>query len=119
MPELDSALLCDHVRAEGGVAHVIAGGIDTVYARRVPARHNLGLLLRLRFTRAECGRQHRVEVILQDTDGRQLAKLQGVLTPQWKEDLPPGWRVGAMLGLNFAVPPTVCTPSRSWSTTAR
>lgn len=45
-----------------------------------------------------------MEVVFQDTDGRQLAKLEGLVTPEWREDLPPGWKVGAMLGLNFNVP---------------
>jgi hypothetical protein len=31
VPELDFALLSDFVRIEGGTAHVIAAGVDTVY----------------------------------------------------------------------------------------
>jgi hypothetical protein len=59
MPELDYALLCDYVRAERGVAHTIAAGIDTVHRPEVPTVANLGLLARVTFTRAECGRLHR------------------------------------------------------------
>ena len=50
MPELDYALLCDYVRAEHGIAHVIAAGIDTVYVPDVPAGHTIGLLSRVAYT---------------------------------------------------------------------
>jgi hypothetical protein len=39
VPELDFALLSDYVRVEGGIAHVIAAGVDTVNTpTRPPAR---------------------------------------------------------------------------------
>jgi hypothetical protein len=104
VPELDYALLCDYVRAEGGIAHVISAGIDTVQAPDVPAGQNLGLLMRIGFARTECGRQHRVEVIFQDADGERLAEITGVLKPEWQPGVPPGWKVGALMGLNFGVP---------------
>jgi hypothetical protein len=104
MPELDYAVLCDYVRTEGGIAHVIAAGIDTVYTPDVPAGQNVGLLMRVAFTRNECGRPHRVELIFQDADGERLAQVMGVITPEWQPDLPPSWRVGALLGLNIGVP---------------
>jgi hypothetical protein len=103
VPELDYALLCDFVRVDG-VAHVIGAGIDTVYAQEVPTGHNLGFLARLTFTRNECGRPHRVEIVFQDEDGKRLTQIQGVLQPEWVEGLPPGWRTGSILGLNFGVP---------------
>lgn len=104
MPVLDYAVLCDYVRAEGGLAHVIAAGIDTVWTEDVPAGQNVGLLMRVSFTRNECGRPHRVEIIFQDEDGERLAQIMGVSEPQWPEGFPPNWRVGALVGLNFAVP---------------
>ncbi len=104
MPELDYAVLCDYVRAEGGLAHMIAAGIDTIFAPEVPAGQNLGFLMRIAFARTECGRPHRVEVIFQDEDGERLAEISGALSPQWQEGLPPGWRVGALLGLNIGIP---------------
>jgi hypothetical protein len=80
------------------------GGIDTVTAPVVPALLPVGLLLRIAFTRAECGRPHRVEVILQGEDGDRLMEASAVLTPEWKEDLPPHWRVGILSALNFPIP---------------
>ncbi len=104
MPKLDYALLCDFVRPEGGLAHVISAGIDTIYAAEVPTGHNLGLLMRFTFTQGECGRPHRIEVYFRDTDGQDLTKIEAVVTPEWNDTLPPGWPLGLQAGLNFGVP---------------
>jgi hypothetical protein len=105
MPELDYALLGDYVRSDAsGVAHVIAAGVDTVYTSGVPTGRNLGLLMRLTFSRNETGRPHRVEVIFQDADGQRLAVGQGILVPEWTEGLPAGWRAGALFALNLGLP---------------
>jgi hypothetical protein len=66
MPELDYALLCDYVRAEHGVAHVIAAGIDTIHRPEVPSVVNLGLLARIIFADDETRETHQVEVQLRD-----------------------------------------------------
>jgi hypothetical protein len=104
MPELDYAFMCDYVRSEGGLVHVLGGGIDTLYLPQVPVVANLGLVVRITFTRTECGRPHRIEAILADTDGERLAHLQSTPTLAWTDDLPTGWRRGAFLALNFGVP---------------
>lgn len=104
MPELDYAFMCDYARAEGGIAHAIAAGIDTIHVPATPIGANFGLLMRVAFTRNECDRPHRVEVIIQGVDGERLAQLSGVLTPTWREGLPVGWRTGAMMAFNLGVP---------------
>jgi hypothetical protein len=104
MPELTDALLADYVRTEGGVAHLISAGIDTVQAPAVPTGQNVGFLLRATFTRNECGRPHRLEVIFQDIDGQRLVHVNTVFTPEWNDDLPVGWRVGMQAGFNFGIP---------------
>lgn len=104
MPELDYALLCDYVRVDHGLAHVVAAGIDTISAPELPTSQNVGLLMRLTFSRNECGRQHRVEAIFQDADGERLAVVDGSLTPDWQEGLPVGWRSGALMGINLRLP---------------
>lgn len=104
MPELDYALLCDYVRVELGVAHVIAAGIDTFHHPQMPAGQNFGLVVRTTFTRNECGRQHNFEFIFQGADGERIAYVQGSVAPEWPEGHPAGWPVGALLGLNMGVP---------------
>ena len=105
VPELDYALLGDYVRPDAsGVAHVIGAGIDTIPMREVPAGHNIGLLFRVEFTRQECGRPHRLEVVFQDIDGERLLHITSVITPDWIDDLPVGWNRGWLGGFNFGVP---------------
>lgn len=104
MPELDYALLCEYVRTEAGIAHVIAAGIDTITAELVPTGRNVGLLANFRFTRNECDRPHRIEVIFQGEDGQHLARVEGIVTPTWNATLPVAWRQGAILGLNLGLP---------------
>jgi hypothetical protein len=104
MPEIDFAFVADYVRPEGGVVHAIAAGIDTVYAPVVPTGRNLALLIRLTFSRAEVGREHRVEVVFQDADGHRLAQVQAAIQVEWDESLPPGWRQAGVLPLNAGFP---------------
>jgi hypothetical protein len=104
MPELDYALLCDYVRAEGGVAHVIAAGIDTIHRAEVPSVANLGLLARIVFADDEIDERHQVEVRLHDQEGEQVAQLNLIAAPQPIGGLPEGWPTGALLAINFGVP---------------
>jgi hypothetical protein len=104
VPQLDYAVLADYVRPEGGLAHGLGLGIDTIYAPDVPTGQNVGLLARLTFSRQECGRQHRLEVIFQDQDGERLAEINATTQPEWVEDQPVGWPMGVLLVLNFGVP---------------
>ncbi len=104
MPELDFALLCDAVRVERGVAHILAAGIDSIYLSQVPGGQNVGIVCRFTFTRQECGRPHRLEVIFQDTDGARLSEISAVMTPPWIETQPAGWPTGVIMGLNLGLP---------------
>lgn len=104
MPDLDFALIADYVRADGGVAHMIGGGIDTVHAPAIPFGQNVGLLARLKLTPNECGRPHRVEVFFQDADGQRLAEITGTFSAEWSDDGTPGGKVGVLLAFNIVVP---------------
>jgi hypothetical protein len=104
MPELEYALLCDYVRAEGGVAHVIAAGIDTIHRPEVPSAANLGLLARVIFTDEEMGLPYVLELNVYDEEGQQVAQLNGTITPERAEGLPESWPSGALLAINFGIP---------------
>lgn len=104
MPAVDYAIICDHVRVEGALAHMIAGGIDTIFAPAVPTAQSVGVCVRLTFTRAECGRPHRLELIFQNADGGRLAHITATAVPGYPEGLPPGWPVGLVVGLNLGLP---------------
>lgn len=104
MPDLDLALIADYVSVEGGVAYVMRGCIDTVTSPDAPTARNVGLLFRVEFSRNECGRPHRIEVLFQGEDGERLMDLQTVISPEWDSTLPPHWKVKALAGLNFGIP---------------
>lgn len=106
VPELDFAVICDYVRvdASGGCAHVIGGGIDTIYADSVPTGRNVGLWARARFAQAECGRPHRIEIFVQDLDGSRVAEIEGTVRPEWPENYPTGWKVGVGMAYNLGLP---------------
>ena len=71
---------------------------------KLPVGLNLGLLLRISFERAECGRMHRVEVMVQDEDGDRLIHLTATGTPTWQEEWPINWKSKDMFGFNFGLP---------------
>lgn len=104
MPEVPYAFLCDYVRAEPGLIHALGVGIDTISVGAVPSGHHLGLGARVTFTRAECSRPHRVEIIVQGEDGDRLAEMSTVVTPTWPAEIPEGWPTNMMVGLNFGTP---------------
>ena len=105
MPELDFALLAEHVRLEPpGLAHVISGGMDVIETPELPNTINIGLLLRVGFYRAECGQPHRVEMIIQDEDGHRLVQLAATGKPDWPEGLPVNWKSNQPFAFNLPVP---------------
>jgi hypothetical protein len=91
MLQLDYALLCDYVRGEGSVAHVIAAGIDTIYRPEVPTVANFGLLAHFTFTDEDLGQEHRLELQLADQEGQQVARITGTPPLQPVPGLPEGW----------------------------
>jgi hypothetical protein len=103
MPELDFAVVCDYVRAEHGIAHVIAGGIDTITVQELPAGQNMGLWARVLLAKSECDRPHRFEVVFQDADGERLAELSGPIERDWPEGHPPGMKIGVGVAFNFGL----------------
>lgn len=104
MPKVDFAILSDYVRVDGGIGHLVAGGIDTIFAQKVPAGQNIGLMLRVEFTRPECGRPHRIEVIFIDEDGAELVKVSATGVPEWNESWPAEWQSKILFGFNFGIP---------------
>jgi hypothetical protein len=104
LPELEYALLCDYVRPEGAMSHVLAANVDTLHAPAVPAAHNLGILIVEKFEADECGRLHVVYARFHSPSGEQLVEVRAEITPRWEEGAPPGWRVTGNIALNLGLP---------------
>lgn len=79
VPSVDIALLADAVQASGGKLFVLGGGWDVLTVRSFPARHpSMGIGLRVRVPWGWPEESVRLEVELQDADGRSV--LPGRLT---------------------------------------
>jgi hypothetical protein len=104
MPEVDFMILCDYVRSDGGVLHMIAGGVDQISAGDVPAAHNVGIGLRMSLTRAECDRPHDIELRWQDREGEPLLQIRAAFNAEYPIGLPTGWLAFGVLPLNVALP---------------
>ncbi len=104
VPDLDFALIAEYVKLEQGLAHVVAGGMDTIRTTDMPIGHNIGLLLRISFDRFECNRPHRVEVIVQDEDGGRLVGLTATGKPLWRNEWPVTWKSSQAFAFNLSLP---------------
>jgi hypothetical protein len=99
MPKLDFAFLADAAEAEPGRKfYVIGGGIDSIGAPAFPVVHpHLALMIRLLVHPTEAGRAHVLEIRLIDSDGGELAKLEGSF------EAAPGGPPGREMPMNIAL----------------
>ncbi|MGO9728683.1 MAG: DUF6941 family protein [Streptosporangiaceae bacterium] len=106
MPELDFMVTADYVRAEGGMLHMIAAGVDAMLVPGVPAARPVGVGLRILVDVAEAREQHHVELIYQDEDGHRLTQVNGTFGPVDPDQPlpPPGRPFGVPLAFNFLLP---------------
>lgn len=87
VPSVDYMLVADRVHSdpETGKQHILGAGCDRITAGEVPTAQGVGVALRLTHTRAECGREHRIELIFQNEDGGRVVEVHGAYTPQRPE----------------------------------
>ena len=109
MPKLEYALLADYVRLEGGVAHVIAASVDTVYSLlEPPVTQSFGFLARLLFDDDELGQKHEFRLVLRTDQGEDILNVVANLHPQLPEGVDPDLPVGVLWPMNFAaILPTI------------
>lgn len=104
MPDVDFMVLCDYVRADGGLLHMIAAGIDRIHAPSVPSGQNVGIALRVSLTRAECDHPHQLQLVFQDEDGNRLSDFRAEFRTAYPTDSTPGWPATSGLALNMGLP---------------
>ncbi|MDP9797567.1 hypothetical protein J2S43_006079 [Catenuloplanes nepalensis] len=80
MPELDFLMLCDHVRAEGAIVHLVAAGIDRIYIEQLPGVVPIGIAARVSFADAVVPADGlpRTELDFQGPDDRTIVSFRGV-----------------------------------------
>jgi len=100
--QVNSAILADFVQENHGKLYITGGGIDTLYAKTVPARHpSLGIAFRLTLSPAELGRTHELEILLVNADGGRIATVKAKIQAE-RPAQPTGWPVTVPLAINFA-----------------
>lgn len=103
MPKIEYALIADHVRIEGGVAHVIAASVDTVYSLvEPPVTQSFGFLARVLFGDDELGQKHELRLVLRTADGEQILNAFAEISPERPEGVDPSLPVGVLWSMNFA-----------------
>jgi hypothetical protein len=98
-------IVSDYVRAENGVLHMIAGGVDTITVRAVPVARNIGIGLSLKLPQGEVTESHTLRLIFYGTDGARIAEI-GADLPARSEtpNMPAGRKVGVVAALNMSLP---------------
>ena len=88
MPEVEYAFLADAAEtAPGQKFHVLGGGVTQINGRSFPLRHpHLALVVGLRITAVETGREHELRFVLLDPDGHQVAEATGGLVAAVRPD---------------------------------
>lgn len=104
--EFDYAILADGVAPRpDGKLDIYGAAWDTVYTDAVPAQHpRMTLAARVLLSPHEAAHSHQVDVVLQESDGGELARASGKLEPVPEEQsaaLPAGRKIGLGLVLNF------------------
>lgn len=88
MPDVDYAFLADAAdTGPGRKFNILGGGITQLNGGTFPLRHpHLALVVGLRVTAVETGREHLLRFVLLDPDGHQLAEASGALVAAARQD---------------------------------
>ncbi|MBI4369019.1 MAG: hypothetical protein HY547_02195 [Elusimicrobia bacterium] len=100
--ELDFAFLADAAEVTGGKLYVLGGAFDTIWIKEPPVTvPHMTLAMRFLFSPAEAGRQHSLEIIILDEDGKKLVNLQSNLNVERSQGLTMGIKQPVPIALNF------------------
>lgn len=101
MPTLEFAFLADAAEAEPGrKLYVLGGGIDQIAGPTFPLIHpHMALVMRFHVQHDELGRAHVLTVRMSDSDGKELARIEGKIETQLGEI--PGLAVPVNMVINM------------------
>lgn len=100
--EVDFAFLADGADAVNGKIYVMGGAFDTIWAKEAPIVHpKLSLVLRLVLDSVELDRQHQLEIVVMDEDGKGIAKVGGPLEIKKNPQAYKGWPQPFLTVMNF------------------
>ncbi|MBI2070580.1 MAG: hypothetical protein HYT79_08245 [Elusimicrobia bacterium] len=100
--ELDFAFLADSAEVTGGKLYVLGGAFDTIWVKESPVTlPRMTLVMRFLMTPAETGREHRLEIMIIDEDGRKIVNLSSGINVERAPNLGPGVKQSVPIALNF------------------
>ena len=100
--EVDFAFLSDKADIVSGKLYVLGGAFDAISARQVPVRHQqMTLALRFLLSPAELDREHKLEVVLIDSDGKKVISVPGQIMVKRPNEGSLGYRISFLTTLNF------------------
>src|SRR5690348_14333891 len=100
--DLDFAFLADSADVTLGKLYVLGGAFDTIHVPALPASHPvLAVVVRLLLSPHDLDRNHVLEILLLDADGKHIAYATGDLMVPKSSEAPAGWKQAVILPLRF------------------
>lgn len=101
--EIQHVILADYADIVSRKLYLMGGGWDTYRARETPVRMRLALAVGLLLDWDETDRQVPVTMLIEDDDGKQLARIEGATQVSRPAGLPEGSRQLAQLAANAGI----------------
>lgn len=74
---IDMALLCDAATIRENLFHILGGGITNINVQKFPGTLDAALAIRIMLHPTEADVPHKLQVVLQDEDGKRLFDIGG------------------------------------------
>jgi hypothetical protein len=100
------ALLCDAATVRENLLHILGGGLGQLWRDAYPAPLGIDLALLLTLHPSETTDEHELRILIQDTDGKQIAQVDATFSIGPQAILvPPGQMVRAPIAINLRTIP--------------
>jgi hypothetical protein len=98
--EIEYALLADYAEMVGGKLYLMGGGWDTFTVADLPAQVRMAVAVGVRVGWEETNQQMPVRVVIEDDDGLELIRINGMMNVGRPSTLPPGATQLAQMAAN-------------------
>ncbi len=98
--KLDWLILADAAQIVGGKLYLLGGGWDSVLVNTLPAAQMIAIAVGIEVAWTETNEPHKVELYIDDQDGKQLVKVEG----GFEMGRPPGTAPGQSQRVQLVVP---------------
>ena len=100
---LEWLILADAAQNVGGKLFLLGGGWETLMVNTVPVQQQMALAIAFDVTWNETNERHPFQILIQDQDGAELAKVEG----EFEVGRPPGIPPGQSQRFQMAAPATL------------